>query len=172
VCLVLGTLVLVGRSWSDSKPAPPAPRTRIAVLNLNYVIKYYKKFINFQEELKHDAEPYQAKDKAKTAGRDDLTKQLNDPSTPADKREELQKQILDVTREIEDNKRDAQKVIGKKQSEQLKILYEDVQDAAIRYARAHDFEMVLHYNDAITKEDYSSVANILRKLEQPACMPL
>jgi Skp family chaperone for outer membrane proteins len=108
VCLILGTLALAGRSWSDSKPAPPAPRTRVAVLNLNYVIKNYKKFNTYQEQLKQDAEPYQQKDKAKTAERDDLTKQLNDPSTSADKREELQKQILAVTREIEDNKRDAQ----------------------------------------------------------------
>jgi Skp family chaperone for outer membrane proteins len=183
VCLAaglvaLGVVIYVGKLWAQqpgtagTAPAAPEPRPWIAVLNLNYVIKYYKKFINYQEQLKHDAEPYQTKDKEKTQLRDALTRQLSDQNTPADKREGLQKQIVDITREIEDNKRDAQKVITKKQSDMLKTIYGDVQDAASRYARAHNFEMVLHYNDATTSEDYSSFANIFRKLEQPACMPL
>src|SRR5262249_43272033 len=124
------------------------------------------------EQLKHDAEPYELKNKTKTAERDALSKQMSDPSTPADKRDGMQKQIVDITREIEDNKRDAQKAITKKQTDMLKIVYGDVQDAAIRYARAHNFEMVLHYNDMITREDYTSVGNIVRKMEQSACIPL
>jgi Skp family chaperone for outer membrane proteins len=183
VCLAaglvaLGVVIYVGKLWAQqpgtagAAAAAPELRTRIAVLNLNYVIKYYKKFINYQEQMKHDLEPYQTKERDKTALRDSLTKELNDPKTPADKRDELQKKIVDVAREIEDNKRDVQKTFMKKQSDMLKIIYGDVQDAASRYARAHNFDMVLHYNDAITMEDYSSVMNIVRKLEQPACMPL
>jgi Skp family chaperone for outer membrane proteins len=176
--VALGVVIYVGRLWAQqpggagTAPAAPEPRTRIAVLNLNYVIKYYKKSTIYREQLKHDAEPFETKHKMKTELRDNLTKELNDPKTPVEKREPLQKQILDVTREIEDNKREAQKAITKMESDMLRSVYGDVQDAAIRYARAHNFEMVLHYNDAVTREDYNSVQNIAGKVQQVSCIPL
>src|SRR5439155_1529767 len=69
VCLAaglvaLGVVIYVGKLWAQqpgaagaTPAAAPEPRTRIALLNLNYVIKFYKKFNNYQEQLKHDAEP-------------------------------------------------------------------------------------------------------------------
>ena len=38
--------------------------------------------------------------------------------------------------------------------------------------RLANFELVLHYNDALTNEDYWSPANIMRKMQAGACMPL
>src|SRR5436190_1900344 len=63
--LVLGALLLAGRSWSDTQPAAgPRPQTRIAVVNLSHVVRNYDKFKTYQEELKKAVEPYQAKDTA------------------------------------------------------------------------------------------------------------
>jgi hypothetical protein len=55
----------------------------------------------------------------------------------------------------------------KKQEEQLKILYMDVRSTAERYALAHNFDMVLHYNDAPSEPEFSSAQNIARKMQAP-----
>jgi Skp family chaperone for outer membrane proteins len=170
VCLALGTLVLAGTSWSGTKP--PAPRTRIAVFNLNYVMRYYDRFTKFQEELKRRAAPFLEKNAKLTGELDGVNKQLQDPATPAETREELERQARRLKRQIEENKEEADKDVHKVQGEQLKVLYADVQAAAVRHAEAHDLDMVLHYNDAVTKEEYLGHANVVRKMGQAGLMPL
>ncbi len=80
--------------------------------------------------------------------------------------------MKDLKRKIEDNNTEAKLVLGKKSDDQMKILYMDVLEAAQRYAISHEFDMVLHYNDAVTKEDYFSAMNIARKVQTGALMPL
>jgi Skp family chaperone for outer membrane proteins len=174
--VALGVVVYVGRLWAQAPaaPVPPAaePRTRVALLNLTYVITKYNKYINFQNEMKKVVEPYQQKDKDKKALGENLAKEAQAPATTAARRDAIEKELRTLQREIEDNKAEAKKVVDKKQEEQLKILYGDVQDACRRYAVAHNFDLVLHYNDATTKEDYYSAANIARKMQAGACVPL
>src|SRR5262249_46507016 len=54
----------------------------------------------------------------------------------------------------------------------MQVLYGDVQAAARRYAQAHDLDLVLHYNDAVDARDYWSGANLARKMQAGALMPL
>ena len=63
-------------------------------------------------------------------------------------------------------------ILGKKSDDQMTIIFRDVQDAAQRYAIAHNFEMVLNYTDATTTADYYGAPNIASKLQTRACMPL
>src|SRR5262249_13579429 len=123
--LILGALILAGRSWSDTQPASaPKPQTRIAVVNYSYVLKNYDKYKTFQEELKKAVEPYQAKDTAFKVEGERLSKEA--PTADAARREEIEKQLGELTKAIESNKSEAQKVLAKKQEEMLKVLYEDV----------------------------------------------
>ncbi len=55
IALILVVLVFAGRSWSEPKK-PPLPRTRVALINLSYVIKHYQKYLNFQAEIKTEVE--------------------------------------------------------------------------------------------------------------------
>ncbi len=73
---------------------------------------------------------------------------------------------------MEDNQAEAKVVLGKRSDDEMKTLFLDVYEAAQRYAASHDFELVLHYNDAVTKEDFLSSQNIARKLNTGALMPL
>ena len=43
---------------------------------------------------------------------------------------------------LEDNKNDAQKAVGKKRDEQLRILYMDIRNVVERYAQAHGWLQV------------------------------
>ncbi|HWG47190.1 MAG TPA: hypothetical protein VN688_30785 [Gemmataceae bacterium] len=123
-------LAYFGRVWAEDKEQTrtnPCPRTRIAILNLTYVLKHYDKYKKYEEEIKGIAEESgnQAKEK-----------------------------------------------IAKRSEEQMRICYFDVIEAAQHYAIAHDFDLLLHYNDAITKEDFISTKNIARKLNETALMPV
>jgi Skp family chaperone for outer membrane proteins len=176
--LALGAILYVGRLWAQptgGTPAPaaaPVPRTRIALVNLTYVLKKYEKFASYQKEMQHLLDPMQKIDRDKKAALELLTREAQDPKTEEPKRTDLAAQIKSIQRDIEDNAAAAKALVQKKGAEQMKILYQDVMDAAQRLARAHDFEMVLHYNDATTKEDFWSAPNIGRKLQAGALMPM
>jgi Skp family chaperone for outer membrane proteins len=174
----LGTLIYVGRLWAQQSavgtaPAAAAePRTRIALLNLSYVVKNYTRYQSFQQEIKKDIEPFQQRDADKKKLAEGLIKERDLQTTPADRRDAIEKQLRDLQHDIEENKVEAKKLLDRKMDEQLKILYMDVRAAAHRYALAHNFELVLHYNDATTEAEYNNPANIARKMQAGPCMPL
>jgi len=174
--VALGVMVYVGRLWAQqtggARTAAPEPRTRVALLNLTYVVKNYKKYQTFQEEIKKAIDPYQLKDAGKKKEAEALAKEAQLPATTAERRAAIEKQMRTLQRELEDNKAEAKAFLDKKSDDQLKILYMDVQAAAHRYALAHNFELVLHYNDATTPEEFHSPQNIARKMQAGACMPL
>jgi Skp family chaperone for outer membrane proteins len=170
---------LVGVAWFGShaarttgEPARAAPRTRIALVNMTYVMKYYPKFAAYQNELKKVLEPFQVTDKDLRAKADKIAKEVNDPSTPANDREKLSEELKKIKHAIEENSQEAKTILSKRGDEHMTALYMAVVSAASRYARAHDFELVLHYNDVITREDFQSPANIGRKLQNGALTPL
>ena len=172
--LALGVLCYVGQLWAQQNQpaqATPAPRTHVALLNLTYVIKNYAKYASFQSEMKKLIEPFQNTDTQYRKEAEELSKQVT-PTTTADKRAEIEKKLKDIQRKVEDNNAEAKIVLGKKTDDEMKIVYMDVVAAAQGYATSHDFDLVLHYNDAVTKEDYFSAPNISRKLQSGALMPL
>jgi Skp family chaperone for outer membrane proteins len=172
VLVVLAALVFVSRSWSEPQKPPPAPRTRIALVNLSYVVKNYERFKSFQAEMKEQVEKYQKRDKELGAEVERLAKEATGPDDTAERREEIEKQTRKLMREREENSLEAKKLISKKSDEQVIGLYKDVRRAAEKYAKAHDFEIVLHYNDAIDDADLDSAPNVMRKMQAGAAMPL
>lgn len=152
--------------------APTAPKTKVGLVNLSHVIKQYNKFKTFQEELKNTVQPFSAKDASLKTEGEKIAKEAQNPQTPTPRRDEIQRKLKDIERQIEDNKGEAQKVVVKKQEDQLVILYKDIRTLVDRFAVAHGFEMVLHYNDATTGEEYWSPQNIARKMQAGALMPM
>jgi Skp family chaperone for outer membrane proteins len=163
---------LWAQTTPPARPATPEPKTRVALLNLSYVIKYYKKFEGFQSELKEDLKTFETRAKGKMSLVEATTKHMQDPSTSSAQRDMDQKEIVKLKREIEDINNDAKSFIGVKSDTQIVQMYKEIQDAAQRYAVSHNFELVLHYNDALTTADYYSPTNLVRKLSGGALMPL
>jgi Skp family chaperone for outer membrane proteins len=172
----IGLAVYVGQLWAQTggtKPTPPAEmKTKIALVNLTYVIKNYAKFATFQEELKTAVAPFQATDARLKAETEKLYKELQDSKTSAERRDAIEKELMAKKRQIEDNKNDANKALSKKQEEQLRILYMDVRTVAEKVALSRGFEMVLHFNDAVNAQDYWSAQNVVRKMQAGALMPM
>jgi len=152
--------------------APAAPlRTRIAVINLQQVIKQYQKWANFETSYKNLYGQYNAEFERKKAVGMDLKTQL-DKAADDPTREKIQLQIKDLERKVQDLGEDAKKQLGKMRDDQAQQIYLEVEQAVQAYARANDIEMVLHFNDAVAQADYYHPLNVQRKLQTGACMPM
>jgi RNA polymerase sigma factor (sigma-70 family) len=154
---------------AGAAPAPPAPRGRVAVFNLTAVVKGHAKFKAFQEEAKADLKAYEDRIKKKQAELDDLRRRIQ--NAPQDK-ETLDAQARAAQREVEDLNSEARRVIGEKTDKQSVELYKEIQAAARRYAKDHDLELVLHYTDSADGDDALSAANVARKMQAAACVPI
>jgi Skp family chaperone for outer membrane proteins len=152
----------------QATPTQPT-RTRIALLNLTYVIKNYEKYKTFQNEIKGIIGPFQEKDASLRRQLEELKKNLE---VHPDQTDEAQRKAKDIQRQLEDNSAEAKLRLGKRSDDEMKTLFLDVADAVQKYAASHDFELVLHYNDAVTETDFLSAPNIARKLNTGALMPL
>ena len=182
--LLTAALIGAGRLLAkerDKKAAIPA--TPIALFNLNYVIQKYDKYRDIQEELKGIAEPFQRREAAlRRQGeklRAELAKLQKDANLGgpvaediAQKKEKLEHKSKMLQREIEDNLTEVKLKVGKRTEAAMKEMYVDVYEAASRYAKEHDYEIILHYNDATNAQDYFGAANIARKVSTGALVPL
>jgi Skp family chaperone for outer membrane proteins len=171
---VLVTLAWFGSHVPRTTGEPPraGPRTRIALVNMTYVMKYSHKFTTYQNEMKKLLEPFQEKDKSLRAKAEKAAREMAVPGTPANDREKLSEEVKKIQQAMQENNREARAVLSKRSDEQMTTLYTDVANAAARYARAHDFELVLHYNEGVSIAERHDPTNIGRKLQNGALTPL
>jgi Skp family chaperone for outer membrane proteins len=181
VVVAVAAVVGASRLWAESKEKKPAPRTRIGYFNLNYVIKNYEKYQEFQVTIKELIRPFQERDAELRSQLQVLRNQIENPSlvpTAGEDRhekatkEELEWKAKEIQHQLEDNSARIKKKLNKETDQQMKILYMDLVGSVRKYAVAHDLDCVMHYNDAITTEDFLSAQNVARKLNTGALMPV
>jgi Skp family chaperone for outer membrane proteins len=156
-----------------ARPAAVAPlQTRVAVINVAQVIKEYNKFKAYQAELKAQIKPLN--DQVEKLKADVATRRAEGakPETTAQRREQLEKDIKVVERQIQDLVDEANKNFSKKSMDQLQTIYRDIQNAVTVYARSQGFEMVLQYNDGADPTEKYSPASLQQKLSNQACFPI
>lgn len=151
-------------------PGAAALSTRVALVNLGQVFRNYQKFKNFEEQMKSSTLWYQ---KQIDDRKNHLTQMQADyqKQTDANARDQVEKQMKQLQREVQDMTDDAKTKLSKAEFDQLVQTYREVQDATSRYARVHNFELVLHYNDGIGADAFAP-AIFSRKLANGACQPL
>jgi RNA polymerase sigma factor (sigma-70 family) len=148
-------------------------QTRIGLINMTRVLKGSRKSQAIQADLRNRMKEIQKK-------LEPLQKQIkqyqaahNDPETPAGDRQKYLQQIHKLMLEIQDAELTAQAQISKLNNEACVRLYREIEDAANRVAKAHEYELVMFYTDAVTEADFYSPQNVQRKMMQPgALMPM
>jgi Skp family chaperone for outer membrane proteins len=161
-----------GRVQQTVATSTPAPlRTRVAVINLQQVIKQYRKWSDFEETYKKAYGAYQADFERKKAQGLELKNQMEKTADEAAK-ERFQNQLKELDRQVQDLGETAKKYLSKMRDEQAVQIYHEVEQAVEAYARANDIEMVMHFNDAVAQVDLYHPSNIQRKLQTGACMPM
>lgn len=161
-----------GQVQQTTAMAPAAPlRTRVAIINLQQVIKQYRKWTDFEQNYKNAYAYYNTEFEKTKAQGVNLKSQLDKATDDATK-DKLQQDLKALERHVQDLGETAKKQLGKMRDEQAVQIYREVEEAVQHYARANDIEMVFHYNDAIVPADLYNPANIERKLQTGACMPM
>jgi Skp family chaperone for outer membrane proteins len=170
-----GVLAYVGSLWADppgAAPQQPAAKHRVALLNLNYVLKNYQELKDFQSQVKDKVTVYQEKEKANQARMEKIKGDVA-KTTDAALKAKYEKEMKDVARGMQDEAEEAKGVLGKMSDEKMVEVFKKVQGTTIRYAQSHGFDLVLHYNDALPNEpEYYSPMNVARKIQAGACMPM
>lgn len=171
--VTLGVALYVsGRLTADpGTEAAPAPTMRVRMVNLQYVIKNFKRTDTLRAEHTQLFKQYDDQINQIKTTIEGRQKQLTQPEF-IDKRDLIEKEIKRLQREMQEKTEDARQALDKKQGELIVMVYKEVDEAVRTYARQANIELVLHYNDAVLESDRNSAANIARKMSAGACMPM
>ena len=142
----------------------PAGTTRVAVINLGYVLNKYDRASAIKEEMQ--AELSKMREEAKkqmeniTLWQGALQKNEFKDGT----KEQYEEKLINARRRFEDLNRLAQTKLGKAQQTQLVTLWSDVHDAVKTYSAAQGIDLVMAYGEPIDKKDVMTFLNIERKM--------
>jgi Skp family chaperone for outer membrane proteins len=155
------------------EPAAATPEgSRIAVLNLKYVVTNYKKFTEFQSKMKAELRAYQERIEPLTKRLEALRKEVMDPTNDAATRATKEQEGRNVQQQIQQISDEAKNELGHREGEILQIVYMELSQATSAYALAHDIELVLQYNDGTNEAELYSAPNIQRKMASGQAVPL
>jgi Skp family chaperone for outer membrane proteins len=174
MCMVayLGSRLAAEPPKAGAPAAAPQPVTKIAVLNLSYVIKNYAKWKSFQDAYKTKLETYDGELKKMKDSLEQKQKDLQNVKIDAGVKEQTERQMRDIQRAMQDKTEDGKKALADMEAKQFTTIYSDVRDMSERYARSRNIELVMHYNDGTTPAEVNAPMNIGRKMGQGACFPL
>jgi Skp family chaperone for outer membrane proteins len=169
---LLGAAIYVGTLWANP-PGRSAPQTtKVGLVNITYVMKYYYKYQAYTDDLKASMAKFQTNDTDWRKKGEALTKERADTKTTEARKEGIDRELKSLERQLEDNKNEAQKLLIKKNEEQMKLLYKDVRDKVAVYAEANGFDLIFHYHEPLDKVEFDSSQNIARKLNVGALVPM
>jgi Skp family chaperone for outer membrane proteins len=166
-----------GRQAAADAPDPlrelaAASNTRIALLNITYVMKNCDECKDLQEAIKKRVAFYEERAKVSHGKIERLRQELATPGLAVGKRDTLEMDIRAEQRTIEDEQTEAKRQLSQITNEQTLALFKKTQDAASRYAKAHNFDVVFHYCDDADEKETFSPSNVSRRLQAGVCMPL
>jgi Skp family chaperone for outer membrane proteins len=156
---------------STTTAPPPAP-TRVAVVNINKVLKDYKRAQKLNNDIKEKVQQYAQKMDLMRKRISESQAQMTHPTTPPQQREQIEKNILALNRELQDLDNQARKDIGKEQGEIAVAIFKEIEGVIQAVAATNNFDLVLSYPDATDPNEQYLQDNIVRKLAAQAAMPL
>ncbi len=159
--LALGLMVsIVPSSWAQGG-------TRVAIINMDVILKNYQKVKFFKTELKNVAEPYRKKVK-KYEDYYKRWKEIETNQTKSKKdRTDARKQAILWKRKIEDLTNEANKKIMDMGQNNLVRLYRDLEAVVAGYAKANGYHLVFHHFTPEDPKQRYSWANLDRILNRP-----
>jgi hypothetical protein len=135
-------------------------------------VQHYEKVTVLAEELKKELTEIEKVAKEKQARMEALEKENQDPATDEPTKDANTESIGQLKHDIEDLNNKSKKKLGMKNEANNVEIYQDIQNAAIRHAKANNFDMVLQFQDGFTEVDYQSSANVISKMQTRACIPM
>jgi Skp family chaperone for outer membrane proteins len=147
------------------------PGTRVALLNLKYVVMNYKKWTRFTDKLKGEYKRYESRVNEINARMDRLKKE-EEAATDPDEKAKIGKRAKKLKQQAQELADEAKEELGKKESAELVVIYKEITQVVTEYARENDLDLVMHFNDAINDAEMVSPQNIQRKMVTGPATPL
>ncbi len=150
----------------------PTPKTKIAIINLQYVVKSYDRWKLFEDEYKRNYKGYDDQfEQIKKVGLE-LKAKLDKMGANDPEGDNIKKQLKDLDRQVQDLGDNAKKRLLKLQDDESIRIYSQVEEAVSVYAKANDIDLVLQYNDGVQGPELHNPQNIQRKMQTGALMPI
>lgn len=173
--LSLGLAVwFASKLWADPAARPAAStQTRVAMLNLRWVIKNYSKYTAFIETMKKEEQKYVNEIKLKQAAIDKIAKE-GERLGPMDAagREAKEQEIRDLQRQIEDVKLKARKDMAQRGNDEMVKVYKEIRNASYRHAQANGFDLVFHFEGPGDEKEVDSPVLVMKNINAGGCVPL
>ena len=144
------------------------PAFKAGVINIDAVFAKYEKAKVYKKELDDMIAPFKSEAEKLKKQITDIQDYLKHPKSDPSKKDQYERAVLEYRRKLEDLDRDVRKLIGKKQEDQLVVLYKEVVSATQLAATSNGVTMVFGYGEPfenVGKEDMYSFANISRKMQ-------
>ena len=157
---------------ADRRTPQKHAETRIATINLAYVVKHYDKAVQWEKEFKQELARYEGATKKLRSQLEADDRELKDPATQAERKEALESEIRTLKRKLEDHEVTERKRLTQLQQEQIVILYRDVEQQIASLAKSKEIDLVMQYNDEPNPAEKNLAANITRKLTCAGMLPI
>jgi len=169
---VAGFAVLVAGAISANylfaQPAntsQPQTGTKVAVINIGHVFNHYKRAAAFKTELEKAFEPFKTKAKKLTDEIKSWEDDIRDKKATPQIVENRQELIKRNKRELEDLSTEMQRLLGKRQEDNLLTLWKEVNLGITKVSEAYGFQIVLGYGDPLDKGMMDLFPNVNRKMQ-------
>jgi len=170
--LSLGAAMYFGsKLWAQAARPAATAQTRVAMLNLRWVIKNYAKYQEFIEQMKAQEKDFIEQMTNKQKKLEALAKEV-EPMPQGAAREAKEQEMRNLQREMEDLKLKVRKEVGQRSNDEMVKVYKEVRDAAYRHAQAQGFDLVFHFEGPADNKEVDSPVLVMRNINAGGCVPL
>ncbi len=152
VAVLSCVLSLSGNAWGQSPAkdgAAPAASTaphKIALVDMAYVFKNYKKFEVLREDLKEEIQASEGEAKARAEAVQNLQKKMKALNEGSPEFTAEEQKLAKASAEFEAYRRAAQRDFLKKESQIYHQVYTEASEAVAKYATYFKYTLVLRFN--------------------------
>ena len=173
-----GSPIQQTKATSNTNTATPAspqrPGTVVGVVNMNSVLKNYLRAQELNTKIKNKVQFFSNKMNEKRTEMQRLQAELTKPTISPQQKDQYEKDILRLQRELQDLDAQARKDIGKEQGDIAVQIFKEIEGVIQKVAGAHGFDLVLSYPDSASTDptEMYSQDNVVRKMATQAAIPI
>lgn len=152
VAVLSCVLSLSGSAWGQAKPnegAAPAASTaphKVALVDMAYVFKNYKKFEVLREYLKEEIQASEGEAKSRAEAVQNLQKTMKALNEGSPEFTTAEQKLAKASAEFEAFRRQAQREFLKKESQIYHQVYTEASEAVAKYAKYYNYTLVMRFN--------------------------
>ena len=148
IALLAGVLSLTRDAWSEPGKEPAAANTphKVALIDMAYVFKNYKKFETLREDLKLEIAASEEKAKMTQQETAALQAELKTFQEGSPEYTKTEKKLVQKAAEFEGFRREKSREFLKKESQIYLQVYNEVEDVVESYAKYSGYTLVMRFN--------------------------